>query len=257
MSDYEQFYRLHHGSQPLVIPNAWNVKSAQLMQAAGFDAVATSSGAIAESLGYRDGEQMPFDELLYMVRRIKAAITIPLSVDMEKGYSGTPERFEVHIEQLIEEGVAGINIEDSQDESLFLKKLEKARNYLSRTGQQLFINARTDGFLQKVEDPIQTTILRAKQYQDLGADGLFVPGVQDPAVIKEITSATSMPVNVVGSLGLASFAALADCGVRRISMAVLLYKATYRQLERLAGELKAEESLAPLFRESRIAGDGT
>ena len=248
MNDHEQFYRLHHQSAPLVIANAWNAKSAQIIQAAGFDAIATSSGAIADSLGYRDGEQIPFDELLYIVRRIKASTSIPLSVDMEKGYSDNPDQLQDHIQKLIEIGVAGINIEDSQDETLFLRKLERIKSYLTKTGQQLFINARTDGFLLKIDRPLEQTILRARRYEDAGADGLFVTGIQDPAFIREISSATSLPVNVVGNPGLSSFKALADCGVKRISMAVLLYKATYKQLERITVDINAEASLSPVFK---------
>ncbi len=247
MNDYEQFYRLHHGPGPLMIANAWNAKSAQIIQAAGFHAVATSSGAIAESLGYRDGEQIPFDELLYVVRRIKAVTAIPLSVDMEKGYAEDLDRFEAYIQKLIEIGVAGINIEDSQDEILYLKKLERLKSFLARSGSHLFVNARTDGFLQKIERPLEQTIARAARYRDAGADGLFVTGVQDPATISAIASATTLPLNVVGNPGLGSFKALAGCGVKRISMAVLLYKATYRQTERIARELREGESLGPLF----------
>ena len=90
MNDYEKFYQLHQQTTPLVIANAWNVKAAQLIEKTGFDAIATSSGAIAGSLGYDDGEKIPFNELLYIVQRIKACTTIPLSVDFEKGYSANP-----------------------------------------------------------------------------------------------------------------------------------------------------------------------
>ncbi len=248
MSDYEQFYRLHHQPAPLVVANAWNAKSAQILQAKGFEAIATSSGAIAESLGYRDGEQIPFNELLYIVRRIKAFIDIPLSVDMEKGYSDDLDQFQDNIQKLLDAGVAGINIEDSQDEQLYLQKLERIKNHLLKTGQHLFVNARTDGFLQKKANPVAHTIRQAKLYGEAGADGLFVTGVQDPAIISEITAATSLPVNVVGNPGLSSFKALASCGVKRISMAVLLYKAAYKHLDSIAEAVKTEESFSPLFK---------
>jgi 2-methylisocitrate lyase-like PEP mutase family enzyme len=248
MNDYKKFYQLHHQDSPLIIANAWNAKSAQIMQATGFEAIATSSGAIAESLGYRDGEQIPFDELLYMVRRIKAATNIPLSVDMEKGYADNPDQFQDNIQRLLDIGVAGINIEDSQDEQLYLKKLERIKNHLTKTGQELFINARTDGFLQKIESPLEKTIARAALYQKAGADCIFVTGVQDPAIVSEITAAISLPVNVVGNPGLASIESLAACNVKRISMAVLLYKATYKQLERIAAEVYTEKSFLPLFK---------
>ena len=85
-----------------------------------------------------------------------------------------------NIEQLIDAGVAGINLEDAQGEDIYLKKLEAIKNHLEKTNQKLFINARTDGFLQKLDSPLELTIKRAKLYQDAGADGLFVTAVADP-----------------------------------------------------------------------------
>src|SRR5664279_2282143 len=83
MNNYEKFYQLHHQPQPLVIANAWNVKSAQVIEQAGFEAIGTSSGAISNSMGYEDGEKMPFAELLYIVKRITAGTTMPVTVDLE------------------------------------------------------------------------------------------------------------------------------------------------------------------------------
>ncbi len=87
MNNYETFYQLHHNEQPFIPANAWNVKSAQIIEQNGFDAIATSSGAIADSLGYADGEKIPFTELLYIVKRITANVSIPVSVDFERGYT--------------------------------------------------------------------------------------------------------------------------------------------------------------------------
>jgi len=246
MNDYEQFYQLHHGQKPFLLANAWNVKSAQLIEQAGFEAIATSSGAIAHSLGYEDGEKIPFGELLYIVQRIKANTGLPLSVDMERGYSDDLHVLTENIQKLIDCGVSGINIEDAQGEDIYLKKLECIKSYLTRTHQPLFINARTDVFIQKLTDPLETTIKRAQQYRDAGADGLFVPAVADTGFIKEITSSVSLPVNMVGSPKL-SVETLTGLGVKRISMAVLLYKATYHQMESIARAIKDENSIAPLF----------
>ena len=238
---------MHYQSTPLILANAWNAKSAQLSEQAGFKAVATSSGAIAESLGYKDGEQIPFVELLYMVQRIKASISIPLSVDMERGYTNDIEVLNENIQKLIDAGVAGINLEDAQGEDIYLKKLSSIKNYLVKTNQQLFINARTDVFLQKLPSPLETTIKRAKLYKEGGADGLFVTGVQDTETIKEIVTFTTLPVNVVGAGKVASIATLADSGVKRVSMAVLLYKATYKKAEMMATKILNKQSLEPLF----------
>jgi 2-methylisocitrate lyase-like PEP mutase family enzyme len=240
MNHYETFY-------PLIIANAWNVKSAQLIEQNGYDAIATSSGAIANSLGYEDGEKIPFNELLYIIQRIKASTHIPLSVDLERGYTDNPHQLTENIQRLIDIGVAGINLEDAQGEDIYLMKLNSIKNYLAKSNQQLFINARTDGFLLKVESPLETTLRRAQLYQDAGADGLFVTAVSDTAIIKEIASSVTLPLNIVGTPKLPSIKTLSECGVRRISMAVFLYKAAYQQVEKLVAAVKAQQSFEPLF----------
>ena len=247
MTEYEKFHQLHYQSHPLILANVWNAKSAQIAESAGFKAVATSSGAIAESLGYKDGEHIPFAELLYIVQRIKASISIPLSVDMERGYTSDLHVLNEHIQKLIDSDIVGINLEDAQVEDIYLKKLNSIKNYLLKTNQQLFINARTDGFLQKLPSPLETTIKRANLYEEAGADGLFVTGVQDTEIIKEIVSSTTLPVNVVNAGKTVPLATLADCGVKRISMAVLLYKATYKKVELMAKEILDKQSFEPLF----------
>lgn len=247
MNQYEIFNQLHHRQSPLVLANAWNVKSAQIIEKAGFDAIGTSSGAIANSLGYEDGEKIPFSELLFIVQRIKASTNIPLSVDIERGYSDDLNELNDNIQKLLDIGVSGINIEDAQGEEIYLRKVESIKNYLSKTRQQLFINARTDVFLQKLPAPLETTKRRAKLYQDAGADGLFIPAVSDVTNIKAITSAVSIPVNVVCTPAFSSVKSLADTGVKRISMAVFLYRGTYNQLEKISDTIIKENSFAALF----------
>ncbi|KAA2239555.1 isocitrate lyase/phosphoenolpyruvate mutase family protein [Chitinophaga agrisoli] len=247
MNNYEKFFQLHHQEKPLIIANAWNVKSAQIIENNGYAAIATSSGAIADSLGYPDGEKIPFSELLYVVQRITSSINIPLSIDLERGYTDDLTRLNENIQKLIDIGIAGINLEDAQGEDIYLKKLNSVKNYLTKNNHNLFINARTDGFLQKLDAPLETTLRRAKLYKDAGADGLFVTGVQDIALIKEITAAVTLPVNVVGGPKLPSIEALAKSGVKRISMAVLLYKATYSHLEKVIRNIETDQSFAPLY----------
>lgn len=247
MSHYETFYQLHHKETPLILANAWNAKSAQIIEQNGYDAIGTSSGAISNSLGYEDGEKMPFSELLYIVQRIKASTNIPLSVDLERGYTNNLTELTENIQRLVDIGVAGINLEDAQGEDIYLKKLNSIKNYLEKSNQKLFINARTDGFLLKIDSPLETTIKRAKSYQDAGADGLFVTAVSDTVTIKAIASSTTLPLNIVGSPKLSSIQALSACGVRRISMAVLLYRASYNQLGKLIKEVNTQQSFEPLF----------
>ncbi|SDS66355.1 2-Methylisocitrate lyase, PEP mutase family [Mucilaginibacter mallensis] len=247
MNNYETFYQLHQQKKPLIIANAWNAKSAQIIEKSGFEVVATSSGAIAASMGYPDGEQMPFAEMLYIISRIKAATGLPLSVDFERGYTDDLTLLNEHVQQLIDIGAVGINMEDNQGEELYLRKLSSIKNYLLKTGQKLFINARTDGFLQNLDSPLETTIRRAELYKDAGADGLFVTGIQDTDLIRQIVLATSLPVNLVGASKQLSIGSLADLGVKRISMAGILFSAGYKKIEGILTTIKAENSLSGLF----------
>lgn len=247
MTNFETFHQLHHQATPFILGNVWNVKSAKVVEASGFKAMATSSGAIADSLGYKDGQEIPFGELLYVVKRIKLCTSIPLSIDLERGYTDDLPLLNEHIQNLIDVGVAGINLEDAQGEDSYLRKLSSIKNYLIKTSQQLFINARTDVFLQKLPGPLEVTLKRATRYKDAGADGLFVTAVDDTELIKKIAAGTSLPLNVVGVPKLSSISTLAACNVKRISMAVFLYKATYNKTEIISKEILSEQSLKPLF----------
>src|ERR1700761_2370323 len=123
---FEQFNDLHHTSSIFVLPNVWNAKSALFFQEKDFPAIATSSAAVAESLGYEDGEQMPFNTYLFVIKRILAATQIPLSVDLEMGYASNADDIYTNILELINLGVVGINLEDSiiQQGTRILKKAQ-------------------------------------------------------------------------------------------------------------------------------------
>src|SRR5688500_416782 len=181
MNEFETFSQLHYSDEPLVIGNVWDVASAKVFEELGFKAIATSSAAIANSMGYEDGQNMPFGLMLETIQRIKKNISIPLSVDMERGYANTIPGIIQNIEKLQEAGVIGINIEDSLKDSRlrsvesFQKLISCIANHLSRKNMQLFINARTDAFLLKLLNASEETVLRAHAYLATGANGLFVP----------------------------------------------------------------------------------
>ena len=245
--NYEKFYQLHHQPKPFIIPNIWNAKSAQLVEAAGYKAMAKSSGAIADSLGYQDGEQIPFAELLYVIKRIRAVTSVPLSVDFERGYTNDLSLLNDHIQTLIDTGVSGINIEDTQGVDIYLQKLNSITDYLKSTGQQLFINARTDVYTQKLPSPLETVIKRAKLYEQAGANGLFVIAINDAAAISKIVSSTTLPVHIVSTPAI-SIKVLEDCGVKRISMAVQLYRSTYNNLDKVVKEIISTRSFETMFK---------
>ena len=108
----QQFLELHRGPQILILPNVWDAASARVVEAEGFPALATSSAGLANALGYRDGERIPLDDLLWMVRRITRVVQAPVSVDFESGYAETPEHAAANCRKLLDAGVVGINLED-------------------------------------------------------------------------------------------------------------------------------------------------
>ena len=250
------FTALHYQEKPLVIANVWDATSAIAAQQAGFQALGTSSAAIANMLGYADGEGMAFDELLYIVRRIRAVSSLPLSVDMEAGYADNPEDIVAHLCQLAALGVVGVNLEDSRiikgvrtldNPEVFSQRLSAVRSGLSAKGCPLFINARTDAFLLNLPDALNVTLSRISCYETGGADGLFVPCVSDVQDIAALVQHTSLPLNVMCVPGLADFATLGKMGVRRISMGNAVHCAIEGTLNTLLLTLHQQQSFAGVF----------
>lgn len=253
MSSYDIFHALHHQPAPLLIGNAWNAHSAQIMQQSGIKAIATSSSAIAGTLGYKDGEQIPFEELFFMVRRIISSVQVPVSADIERGYSSDVQQVIRHITQLHDIGVVGINLEDSTaDEVLlpideFRHKLETIKNHLAQKNMRVFINARTDTFLLPVPNALEATFERITAYTAAGADSIFVPFICEPDHIRQVTAASTLPVNVLSMRGLPSFDELQALGVKRISMGGSVWRATYEGLARTLQQIQEQHSFNTIF----------
>jgi 2-methylisocitrate lyase-like PEP mutase family enzyme len=221
MSNASTFRRLHDNSTPLRLPNAWDAGSARLIEAQLAPAIATTSAGFAWALGYPDGRVLPFDEVVDSVRRIIRVLKVPLSVDVENGYSDDPQPVADHVMRLVDLGIAGINIEDGPDAaSLLAAKIEAIRNAVAKSGSDLFVNARSDVFLaslvEKSKQP-QEAIARGNLYASAGADGLFLPALVQPSDIEAIVDATPLPLNVMAVAGLADAVTLGRLGVRRLS----------------------------------------
>jgi 2-methylisocitrate lyase-like PEP mutase family enzyme len=221
MSTANTFRQLHTNSIPLRLPNVWDAGSARLVEALGASAIATTSAGFAWALGYPDGRILPFDEVVASVRRIVRVLNVPLSVDIEHGYSDDPKTVADHVMQLVDLGIAGINIEDGSDPaSLLALKIEAIKNALVRSGSDLFVNARSDVFLAGLAEKskqAEESIARGNLYASAGADGLFLPALVQSSDIETIAGATRLPLNVMAVPGLADAAALGKLGVRRLS----------------------------------------
>ncbi|WP_299442575.1 isocitrate lyase/phosphoenolpyruvate mutase family protein [uncultured Aquimarina sp.] len=249
------FKELHTQKTPLLLGNVWDVPSTKTAEKLGFKAIGTSSAAIASLLGYQDGEDMDFSELAYFVKRIAANTNLPLSVDLESGYSRNPTSIAEHIKELVAMGVVGVNVEDSVvadtrtllDAAEFANTLKEVNKLLSQEDIDVFINVRSDIFLLGDPDPVAATKKRIQLYEAAGANGIFTPGVENESDIREIVTCTQLPINVMCMPNLPGFETLASIGVQRISMGNFLFDKMYSQLERTTKEIVDQQSFQSIF----------
>nr|WP_028914178.1 isocitrate lyase/phosphoenolpyruvate mutase family protein [Pseudorhodobacter ferrugineus] len=219
----KQFHALHQRGNPLVLYNIWDAGSAKAVVDAGAVAVATGSWSVAAAQGYSDGEAIPLALLVQIVGRIAASVDVPLSVDFEGAYAVDPDRVAQNVAQIAAAGAVGINLEDQIIGGTGLHSIEVqvARIAAAKRGGDLFINARTDVFLQEPDvgrhaGLVDAAIARGVAYAGAGADGFFVPGLTDSALIGRICAAVDLPVNAMRK-GDMQIADLTRAGVGRLS----------------------------------------
>jgi len=244
------FRRLHdHGV--LLLPNAWDAGSARLIESLGAKAVATTSAGVAWSHGYPDGDLLPVPLLMMTVAEIARVVRVPLTVDVEGGYSNDRAAVFDLVAQVIEAGAVGINIEDGTGApDVLCAKIEQARRAATRLGVELFVNARTDVYLRSLVPPegrVDETIRRAALYRGAGADGIFAPGVTDPAEIRGIAAAAGLPLNILARPGLPPAAQLAELGVRRLSAGSWVASAALGRVRSAVTGFLDEGTCGPLF----------
>src|SRR5690242_18208503 len=204
---------LHHGSQPLVLINAWDAASAAMVEHCGLPAVATSSAALANALGFADGQHLPWEQMLEAVARICRAVKVPVTADIESGFAADVKGLETSITQIIQAGAVGVNLEDVMPANLAhqdagsktadpvrhgnplfplteqVARIQAARRAAQAAGIHLVINARTDAYWQSGVEPAEAmrgTLDRGKAYLQAGADCIFIPGLRNPEHIKTV-----------------------------------------------------------------------
>lgn len=255
-SKFETFKSLHRGEEVFILPNAWDAQSAIIFQENNYKAVGTSSAAVASSLGYADGEGMPFFEYLLIVKRIVSSVNIPVTIDMEMGFGKNTDEIWSNVQRLIEAGVVGINIEDSVidkgvrslgDSDKFTKTLEFIKTRLSQSNQSLFINVRCDTFLLNLSNKETETPKRVKLYESAGADGIFLPCIKEESDIEKAVVATKLPLNVMVFPGLPSVRKMSELGVKRLSMGPFLHGKTYARATELAKEVIESNSIISIL----------
>ena len=226
---------LHVPGTPLLLPNAWDAASAKLVEAAGFPVVATSSGAVAESLGYADHEGAPAGEMFAAAARIARAVEVPVTVDAEAGYGLPPAELAA---RLRDAGVVGCNIEDTDHTSGGLvdpvRQAEKIRA-LRAADQDLVINARIDVFLHAADQHavLKEGVRRAEAYLAAGADCVYPILIRDSEVLAGFVDAVRpAAVNINYLPSGPDLESLAGTGVARISLGTGLWRITRSFVEK-------------------------
>jgi len=255
----KQFYDLHHAKDLLVLPNIWDPLGAKLLEDIGYPAVATASASIAFSNGYDDGENIPFENVLTILKRIAASVNIPVTADIESGFANTDEELRERIHQLVETGVVGINFEDSDKKTNELlpvevqcQRIQVIRKEAQERKTSLFINARTDVYVRgkgfdKPGSKMDEAIKRGKEYKLAGADCFFPLAVQNENEIKTIVEQLQMPVNVILIPGVPELDILHKIGVQRISLGPGFLKFAIKALRNLATKLQRHEGLQDII----------
>ncbi|MBO9475320.1 isocitrate lyase/phosphoenolpyruvate mutase family protein [Shimia sp. R10_1] len=242
------FAALHQSGNPLVLYNIWDAGSAAAVAKAGAAALATGSWSVAAAQGYDDGEALPMEVLLQIAGRISATNDLPLSVDFEGGYATDPEDLSLHIKRLLATGAVGLNFEDRvvggkglHDVDTQVARIKAIRTTAEDTGIPLYINARTDVFLQSKPEQhaelMDEALTRAAAYTEAGASGIFVPGLAEPELIREVCDKVRLPVNAMCLDTAADVTPLAALGVARISFGPAPYRTAMKTLTAQAARL--------------------
>jgi len=245
MSKADLFQALHIKSDPIVLFNVWDPGTASIVQSAGAKAIATGSWPVAAAYGVADGEIIPLATMLDNLSRIVASVDLPVSSDIEGGYSVTPSGVGDTVEQVVKAGAVGVNFEDQIVGGQGLYEIETqiarvagAREGADRAGSNIFLNARTDLFLkakpEEHADLMDAALERAHAYADVGANGFFAPGLTDEGLIKQLCADCPLPVNILALPHAPKPAVLADLGVARISHGPVPYRKMAAWLEEQA-----------------------
>ena len=254
----EQFRKLHHGPRLLLLPNAWDVVSARILEECGHPAIATSSAAVAFSLGYPDGQRISRDEMLEVAGRIARAVDVPVTADLEAGYGTTAKDMVETVEAAIEAGVIGMNLEDvTGDEEgscvdlpLQVEKIRAVSDAAKALGVPFVLNARTDIYLMPIGPEatrFERTVERLRAYRDAGASCLFAPGVYDRETIAKLVNAVEAPLNILASPACPPIAELERIGVARVSAGSGLMRAALGLVRRIGKEMIESRSCETMF----------
>jgi 2-methylisocitrate lyase-like PEP mutase family enzyme len=242
-SDRVARFRALHGRGTFVIANAWDAGSARVLAGLGFPAIATSSGAMANTFGRLDGN-VTREEALEHSRSLASAVDVPVAADLENGFGDTPEDAAETIRRGVAAGLAGGSIEDYSGKAVYelahaVERIQAAVEASRASPGGFVLTARAENFIRGRPD-LDDTIRRLQAYERAGADVLFAPGLPDLASVRTVCESLAKPLNfMVGIPGKSwSLAELEAAGVRRVSLATSLYKAAVTGLVAAAREIR-------------------
>jgi 2-methylisocitrate lyase-like PEP mutase family enzyme len=250
----DRFFDLHARGAAFVLPNVWDAASARIFEQQGFPALATSSAGLANSLGYADGEHIYVDELYAGIARIVHAVHVPVSADLEAGFGNSPDAVVATFERAAAAGAVGANIEDFDPVAGQLvpieEQCERIRAVKARAhaiGMRFFVNARCDIVLNDIgpaETRVERSIERLQAFAAAGADGVFLPGLDDLPSIERVAAAIAVPLNILGGATTPSVAELKRAGVARVSIGSSAMRRTLALVRDIAKELRDEGTFA-------------
>jgi 2-methylisocitrate lyase-like PEP mutase family enzyme len=255
----KQLYDLHYSGKLLILPNVWDVLCAKLLEDLGYAAIATASASVAYSNGYNDGENIPFDDVLVILKKIAGSVNVPVTADIESGYAKNNIQLEANFRRIIETGIVGINIEDTDKKTKTLlpsamqcERIKVIRKVADEMNVPLFINARTDTFIHEklFHSPqlkLEETIKRGIAYKAAGADGFYPILAQKEDEIKAIIKQVQLPVNIIITNGTPSLNVLHKAGVARVSLGPSFLKYAVKAMRDLAVKLQNHEGEADII----------
>jgi 2-methylisocitrate lyase-like PEP mutase family enzyme len=249
----EEFARLHRKGDPLVLFNIWDAGSAKAVTEAGAKALATGSWSVAAANGFGDGEAVPLSLLAVITRLISVTSHLPVSVDFEGGYALEPDAVAANVEKIMDHGAIGINFEDQviggrgvHPIETQVPRIRAIREMATRREIPLFINARTDLFLQENDTAHHQLLLdeayrRADAFAEAGASGFFAPGLVDAELIEALCDRSPLPVNIMVRPATPDNITMAGLGVSRISYGPAPYRTVMGMLKSEAEALYQQD----------------
>ncbi|MBW7845924.1 MAG: isocitrate lyase/phosphoenolpyruvate mutase family protein [Bacteroidia bacterium] len=261
----ELFRKLHYQNNILVLPNIWDAFGAMLLESIKYKAIATASAAIAYSNGVNDGEYLTLDKLFPILEKIVTSVDLPVSIDFESGNASTLQELESNIETLIEIGVAGINIEDTNKQSHQLytineqvERIEVINETIKKKNTSIFINARTDVFIQTNagtnNELLEDAIRRGTAYKKAGADCFYPIALREQQAISTIAEKLKMPINILTLKGIPSLNTLQQIGVTRVSLGPSFFKIAIKSIKDFATKIQQYEGIEDIY-ENDVTSD--